>query len=198
MALWKKILVVFIVLLLVASGATVYILYKYGFFGPSYGDMDGYYLDLEGAAEIGICNVNMGSDDISDAVLSNTMSLADSKGDAAYDSFSGSNNRPVSHDYYLVAPSRVHSQLDHMQNKLFKTDGDGHRTIIKAYKDADDLQEKNDSFSYKQSIVYVEDAGKFILITYYKHNMSDVWNHLNYHGSFWSRDVDYSSALIDK
>lgn len=197
MGKWKKVIAVSIVLLLAVSAASVYVLYQLGFFGSNYGDMDGYYFDLEGASSVGICNVESGEMDIGNAQMLNIASLAVCSIEQAGSAFS-QDHRPVSHDSYLVAPSRVHSQLKNVQSKLFIEDDHGNKKIAKAYLNSSDMKDKKEHVNYKQSIVYVADAGKFILISYYKHNLSDVYNHLNYHGSFWSGDKDYASALIDK
>ena len=197
MVKWKKIIAVSVVLIMLASAGTVYYLYDQGFFGPTYGDMDGYYFDFEGSSEIGLCNVEMGETEITNAGILDTISLASNSVEQAGTSVS-KNHRPVSHDNYLVAPSRVHSQLKNVQSKLFFDDEHGNHKIAKAYLSSSDMKNKTEHVNYKQSIVYVADAGQFILITYYKHNMSDVYNHLNYHGSFWSADRDYASALIEK
>ena len=196
MGKWKKIIAVSIVLLMLVSAGTVYVLYKYGFFS-NYGDMDGYYFDFKGADQIGICNVEMGETSLSNAVFTdiisvNTVSMTPTGSPLSKE------NRPVSHDNYLVAPSRVHTQLKNIQSKLFIEDDQGNKELAMAYSNSSDMENKAHSINYKQSIVYVADAGDFILISYYKHRMSDVYNHLNYHGSFWSADRDYASALIEK
>ena len=107
MAKWKKIVAVSVVLMMLASAGTVYYLYNSGFFLSSYGDMDGYYFDFEGSSEIGICNVEMGETEITGSAIFNTISLSNSLEPAGINV--SDNDRPVSHDNYLVAPSRVHS-----------------------------------------------------------------------------------------
>ena len=124
MGKWKKIIAVSVVLIMLASAGTVYYLYDQGFFGPTYGDMDGYYFDFEGSSEIGLCNVEMVETEITNAGILDTISLASNSVEQAGTSVS-KNHRPVSHDNYLVAPSRVHSQLKNVQSKLFFDDEHG-------------------------------------------------------------------------
>ncbi len=195
---WKKIAVVLVVAVLVASSVLVYAMYESGEFDPFKNGFDGAYFDINNASDVGICMVE-GGGNLLPLAFSDTISLTDANGEARTVTAKDiGDNRPISHDRYVVAPSRVHTQLKDAQNKMFYDDEQGNRHMVNVYKNVKDFNGRTHSVNYRQNIVYVEDCGGFLLFTYYRHNMMDVYNHLNYHGGFWSRDYDYASALIDK
>ena len=101
MGKWKKIIAISVVIIMMVSAVSVYMLY----FNVRYCDIEDLYFDIRDADDVGICTVESRSNTLSNAMFSDVISLNTMSADSAVGSFFENNNNGSNGGFtYLVPP----------------------------------------------------------------------------------------------